>query len=358
MLEEEKSMNSAKFVEIDTLTAFPASVLVRDQFGRPKTQSYGGVTRGRISSAACKRAVRISEEFSTALEGHLGVRTRRAGVSIIRALEEEFGRDQAAAAVQRISKVFGKVDEDAEPGINRQLAFLANEEIEAATALAGRIAKGESVEDEEIESLIQNEVKSVDIACFGRMFAGMTDRRMTAAVSVMHPFTVGRAVVETDFYIAKDDLASAEEPGAGFMDNQEFTSGLFYSYWRVDLRQLLRNLGGDEGLARAGLQALVSAIPVVSPSGKSASFGSYSRASWMMVRSGAKSQGSLASAFLKPVDGADQLAEASRRALELAGALKAAYQDDTQWAVMDIAAGSGNLKELVRFSLSSGLARG
>jgi CRISPR system Cascade subunit CasC len=348
---------ASRFLEIDALTAYPASCLVRDQFGRPKTETFGGVLRGRVSAAAIKRALRTSEAFAETLKDHLGVRTRRAGIDIIKALEKEFGREKAIAAGQRINQVFGKIDEQAEAGVNRQLAFLAPEELEDAKKLAQRIADGEEVEDAEIEALIGNHVKAIDIAFFGRMFADMTERRMTAAVSVQHPFTVGRAVIETDYYVAKDDRAPAEEPGAGFMGNQEFTSGLYYGYWCVDTRQLLSNLGHDADLARRGLSALIKAIPVVSPTGKSAAFGSMSRASWMMVRAGVKAQGSLAAAFLKPVSGDDQLSEANRRLVNLASALKTAYRDDTQWAIMDVPGGAGTVAELVEFGVGAVLPK-
>ena len=47
-----------KLVELHILQSFPVSCLNRDDVGAPKTATFGGVTRARLSSQCLKRAIR------------------------------------------------------------------------------------------------------------------------------------------------------------------------------------------------------------------------------------------------------------------------------------------------------------
>lgn len=60
----------SRFIQLHLLTFYPPSNLNRDDTGRPKSAVVGGVERLRISSQAIKRAVRTSEAFKDALDGH------------------------------------------------------------------------------------------------------------------------------------------------------------------------------------------------------------------------------------------------------------------------------------------------
>src|SRR6266700_4167729 len=48
-----------KLIELHILQSFPVSCLNRDDVGAPKTATFGGVTRARISSQCLKRAIRL-----------------------------------------------------------------------------------------------------------------------------------------------------------------------------------------------------------------------------------------------------------------------------------------------------------
>ena len=49
-----------KLIELHILQSFPVSCLNRDDVGAPKTATFGGVTRARISSQCLKRAIRLN----------------------------------------------------------------------------------------------------------------------------------------------------------------------------------------------------------------------------------------------------------------------------------------------------------
>ena len=47
-----------KLIELHILQSFPVSCLNRDDVGAPKSATFGGVNRARISSQCLKRAIR------------------------------------------------------------------------------------------------------------------------------------------------------------------------------------------------------------------------------------------------------------------------------------------------------------
>jgi CRISPR system Cascade subunit CasC len=347
-------------LQIHFLTAYPASCLVRGVDNRPKMVSYGGVDRARISSAALKRAVRVSEAFSTSMAGHLGIRAQRVGTAVLeRLLADGIPTEKATAAARQVSAAFGKVA--VEGTENEQLCFASNEEIAAAVGLAAKLVDANKAEvaklEGDITDLINVTTRAVDIALFGRMFAAASEKRMIAAAEVAHPFTVDRASLETDFYVAVDDLKPREDDaGAGFIGEQYFTSGLFYGYARIDMDQLTRNLGSDRELAGRAAKSFVHGLLTVSPSGKKAAFGTHARASWAMIERGAAAPRSLAAAFLHPVKGDDHIAEAVARAEGLAEGLDKAYGDTWIRSVMDVSKGQGSLAELLATALPEPVA--
>lgn len=338
------------FIQLHLLTAYPPANLNRDDTGQPKTAQFGGVQRLRISSQALKRTWRVSPEFRDALAGHLASRTQRLGTMI---RDHLAGRgiddDRAVAIAREVAGLFGKIkpEKDDNPVYIAQLAFISAEEQAAALALAERLAAGEAAEVK-AEAVLRAADGAVDIAMFGRMLADDPAFNREAAVQVAHAISTHRVMIEDDFYTAVDDLKRpAEDAGAGFVGEAGFAAGLFYLYLCIDRDLLVRNLGGDEALARAGIAALVAAAAKVAPRGKQASFASRARASYILAERGAAAPRTLAAAFLKPV--ADDIQKASIDALETARAdFARAYGDEGgESAVMDVPGRRGSLADIV-----------
>jgi CRISPR system Cascade subunit CasC len=301
----------ARFLQLHLLTFYPPANLNRDDTGRPKTAIIGGVERLRISSQSLKRAVRTSDVFKTKLDGHLAKRTQRLGTDINKHLVEK-GMDEktAMATARKIAEVFGKLeDEKADnPAYIRQLAFISPQERDAAFALADKALAGEVI-DPQPDAVLAKVDTAADIAMFGRMLADNADFNREAAVQVAHAYTTHRVTVEDDFYTAVDDLKTkAEDAGAGFVGELGFGSGLFYLYVCIDTNLLVANLGGNDGVAKSAVAALVEALATVSPGGKQASFASRARASYLLVERGSQQPRTLGSAFSRPVAEADIVA--------------------------------------------------
>lgn len=338
------------FLQLHLLTAYPPANLNRDDSGQPKTARFGEHLRLRVSSQSLKRAWRESAVFADALGGHIGRRTQRLGRLVLDRLVAE-GVAEAAAlkGALAVAPVFGKAksDKDPNPTDIEQLAFISPEEEEAALAVARRIAAGEAL-DAKTAGILRATDGAVDIAMFGRMLADSPDFNREAAVQVAHAVTTHAATVEDDFYVAVDDLKRpAEDAGAGFLGEAGFGAGLFYLYLCIDRDLLVRNLGGREELARAGLAALLRAAATVGPTGKQASYASRARASFILAETGDTAPRTLAAAFLKPVRGEDIMADSIAALRDHRDRLARAYGEVTEAAVMDAHAGSGTLDDVL-----------
>ena len=366
----------ADFLQLHLLTAYGPSNLNRDDTGRPKSVTFGGVPRLRVSSQSLKRAWRTSEVFKNALGERLGKRTRRLGVELHNHLVKGgMEETKALETARKITDVFGKLSQEknAVPAHVETLYFVGPDEIEAAYELAKQALTGEEVAPT-VDDVFRVGA-GADIAMFGRMLTSdsVDDRQkkkkqgltvqergrfsVEAAVQVAHAITTHKGVAEDDYFTAVDELsndrAEEDETGAGHVNVQEFGAGVFYLYVCVDRDLLLQNLGENHAVRNASLGALVEAAATVAPGGKQASFASRARAFYVLGEKGSAQPRSLAAAFLKPVTGADQGADSVTALESFRDRLDTAYGQcaDNRYT-MNVATGEGTLRDLIAFSAS------
>ncbi|MBA3343228.1 MAG: type I-E CRISPR-associated protein Cas7/Cse4/CasC [Gemmatimonadaceae bacterium] len=355
------------FLQLHVLTAYPASNLNRDDTGRPKTVTFGGVPRLRVSSQSLKRSWRTSSVFADHLGSHLGKRTQRLGEEVRKRLVSGgMAERESLEIARRIAQVFGKVTDpgDDDPSFIRQLAFVSPEEMDRAMALADKALAGEDIEGG-LKDLLGTTDTAADIAMFGRMLADSPGFNRDAAVQVAHAFTTHKAGVEDDYYVAVDDLKNAAEEkdaGTSFIGVQEFGAGLFYIYGCIDCDLLVANLGGNAAIARSAIAALVESAATISPRGKQASFASRARASFVMAERGSQQPRTLAAAFLKPVRPAESEGDIVMASVEsllmfrenLDKAYGACADAREHFVVTPVAADStGSLESVVNFARES-----
>jgi CRISPR system Cascade subunit CasC len=352
------------FIQLHLLTSYPPSNLNRDDLGRPKTAIMGGKNRLRISSQSLKRAWRTSDIFATALNGHVGVRTKSMGLEVYKALcEKGVASGKAKDWTKKITEVFGKCKKTntANPLEEleiEQLAHFSPEEKVSIFALVDKLA-AEGVAPAEADlALLQKKHTAADIAMFGRMLASSPAFNTEAAVQVAHAITVHEVAVEDDYFTAVDDLNSGEEDrGAAHIGETEFAAGLFYLYICINRDLLVENLGDNGDLADKTLMALVEAAVKIAPTGKQNSFASRAYASYVLAEKGEQQPRSLSVAFLKPVRGEDILAKAiseietKRMNMEkIYGPCADAHK------VMNAETGSGSLNDIMTFLTEKGHA--
>ncbi len=297
----------SRFVQLHVLTSYPPSNLNRDDTGRPKTALVGDANRLRVSSQSLKRAWRTSETFESSLAGHLGTRTKQVGKQIFAQLVAGGVAEKSAREwTKEIAKQFGKLKSDKKTEDNQdleieQLAHFSPEELGAIDALVAELISRKTAPEGDELKLLVHPRKAVDIAMFGRMLADSPTHNVEAAVQVAHAITVHRAAVEDDYFSAVDDLNTRDVTGAGHIGERGYGAGLFYLYIAIDRELLKKNLGGDEALTARALQALVTAVTQVAPTGMQNSFASRAYAGYVLAEKGDQQPRSLAQAFLKPV---------------------------------------------------------
>ena len=261
---------SSKFLQIHTLTSYPASLLNRDDAGFAKRIPFGGAVRTRISSQCLKRHWRTFDGddslTSIALDSGaaepMSIRSRRTfehyvytplvqeGVdaeiaeAVTRAFMDGLLGESARKRAEREAEgagttsggrkgkgkrkeTQGGTDEGAgdsetaakEPDVRTsQVTVLGHPEIEfvlaQARGVAGSVAKPEDAKVA-VADLLKKQAKNIeslkracglDAAVFGRMITSDILARSDAAIHVAHAFTTHDEASETDYFSAMDDL--------------------------------------------------------------------------------------------------------------------------------------------------------
>ncbi len=303
------------FIQLHILTSYPPSNLNRDDLGRPKTARMGGFERLRVSSQCLKRNWRTSDMFEQSLSNHMGIRTKRFGLTLLEKLVEGGVNEKNAKEwAAKIADQFGKVKKDSVE--IEQLAHISPVEQDAALSLvAVLITENREPKDNELKA-IKSQDTAVDIALFGRMLASAPEFNVEAACQVAHAISVHQVTVEDDYFTAVDDLNDGKtDSGSAHIGEAGFAAAMFYSYICINKSLLVENLKGDATLANSAIAALTEAACKVTPSGKQNSFASRAYASYVMAEKGKQQPRSLSVSFLKPIHDPD-VETASIQAIE------------------------------------------
>ena len=354
-------MTDKNFVNFHVLISHSPSCLNRDDMNMQKTAMFGGVNRVRVSSQSLKRAMRMSEYYKTHF-GASSTRTReleKLTPLFVEALKDEFEavliaevmelfvKDKASGGGSGSAEQGNGASGDGDKSKKLAVAPWALEEIRALCS----IFKAESLTDDELEkaklamkkqksekeksekefiddALNKKRVKAVeeksdsvrkslssalDIALSGRMATSGLMTSVDGAMAVAHAITTHAVEPQDiDWFTAVDDLIQdVGETGAGHLNTQEFSSGVFYRYASLNLKQLQVNLGllaemksmeTDESRKRALNIArhVCHLLATVVPSAKQQSFAAHNLADFAIV-SFADQPISLANAFEQPI---------------------------------------------------------
>lgn len=307
--------------EIHMLKNFPSTNLNRDETGAPKTCYFGGSQRGRISSQCLKRSWRTSELFG-ALESR-GWRSRNLPEMVAIKLRD-MGVDESyiepakhmiidSAKKEKKEKKEKKVSNDL---ITSQIIFFSPEDVQAlADTVKARIDQSKDVE--EFKKLKPDAISApmkkaqaraitLDIALFGRMVTSDIILDVEAAMQVAHAVSTHPVNLESDYYIAVDDLIHMmDENGAGMIGDIDYDSCCYYMYASLDMDKLMENLkDSPESLSKVHqlLPVLLRVMAMSNPSGKQNSFAGHVLPEMIMVEvKKDKIPLSYANAFAEPV---------------------------------------------------------
>lgn len=369
---------SARFLQVHTLTHYPASLLNRDDAGFAKRMPFGGAVRTRISSQCLKRHWRTYDGDNSlrTIDAPESIRSRIAFERfVVRPLVDEDGTPESVArlATQKIvAKVFGgeaKEAKRAEKGPRKakpaaqatqtaesvdtrltsadqasqgmdavktdQVTVVGRPELDYLRQLALEAIRSTGGAPDAVSRAIDERFKNdkdlrknlqalkpgsleagLGAALFGRMVTGDVLSRTDAAIHVAHAVTVHGQMTESDYFTAIDDLVRDEgEQGSAHINASELTSGLFYGYLVIDVGGLVSNLGGDRILAGEVAHRLVHIVSTVSPGAKRGSTAPYAYSHLVLGESGRSQPRTLQNAFIEPVRTSGDLVQNAYQAL-------------------------------------------
>lgn len=290
-------------IELHLLQSFPTSNLNRDDVGQPKSVTFGGVVRGRVSSQCLKRSARTLFPRYGLEQSELGERTKRLLLATARLLDDvkDEPSEETRGVVQEALAWMGFTI--AEKDLTQYLFFLGPQAAEELAAYCRDHWDDLAAQGQERQKLksdlekakeklkqadpddkkktgtqvktVENKLKkldevpakekkearkaadrvlsagrSVDIALFGRMIANNKDFNVDAASQVAHAISTHAVSTEFDFFTAVDDLKANEadqDAGADMIGVVDFNAACYYRYANVDLDQLRRNLVSGSG---------------------------------------------------------------------------------------------------------------
>lgn len=366
----------ARFLQIHTLTSYPASLLNRDDAGFAKRMPFGGGVRTRISSQCLKahwraydgdhalgsieapQSVRSRESFERFIVEPLvkeGVNQEMARIAARKIVGLLLGSEQkkekadkaerATKARKMKSSEASSTSQDAhEPEVHTStsdrvataqvtvlgrpeldyLCQLAREAIQESGDGAAQLEKAINARmgnDKELKANIQALMPGsleagLGAALFGRMVTGDILARTDAAIHVAHAMTVHTQMTESDYFSALDDLTrDAGEQASGHINASELTSGVYYGYVVVDVGGLESNLGRDRRLMSDVVHNLVHMVATVSPGAKKGSTAPYAYSHLVLVEAGGAQPRTLQNAFLDAVPPNGSIIESSYQVL-------------------------------------------
>ena len=344
------------FVNFHVLISHSPSCLNRDDMNMQKSAIFGGERRVRISSQSLKRAMRKSDYYRQHM-GEASIRSRDLGLlkdEFLDLLKEDFDELTIREGLERFAKT--KSDDEGDENDSEDVEEKTSDKklavapwIKDEFKIICKIVKevrmeGLSAEDKEkakqayekqkgkkkkplehfIDIAIGKKIEkrlevnrgallsaistATDVALSGRMATSGLMTTIDGAVAIAHAITTHTVDADIDWFTAVDDLQAL---GSGHLDTQEFSSGVFYRYASLNLKQLQMNLGlikdmSSDETPESRRKALESAahllhmLATVVPSAKQQSFAAHNLADLALV-SFSDIPVSLANAFEEPV---------------------------------------------------------
>ena len=319
-----------KLIELHILQSFPVSCLNRDDVGAPKSATFGGVPRARLSSQCLKRAIREYAQDNLPEARFGGHRSKLIVQPLADALAEQgldpkVAMEHATYIADKLAKLDAKSVKEGEVPQVGTLTFLAPGEIKGIAAKVAELVKSNPKAKDYEKKLDQfakdaGLMDGADIALFGRMAASMPSLTLEGAAMFSHALSTHKAENDLDFYSAVDDRKpKGDDAGAGMIGTLEFNSAVYYRYAAVNLDMLadadhLGTLSAEDRKKVVG--AFIKATVMAVPGARKNSMNANVPPSYVLgIYKEAGQPIQLINAFEAPVRGTG-LVEASRKALE------------------------------------------
>lgn len=301
----------SKFIDIHILQSVPASCINRDDSGQPKTVTYGGALRSRVSSQAWKRATRMrfeqeSESIVTDDEFLKTYGTKNLVRLIAREMQEQnddLAENEAldtakaclsvALSTSKFESGKGKDPYQTKTRYVMSLGQIRNLANYCLTHNQSDFAKDKT----EIKKLVTGQ-NSLALSLFGRMVADDESLNVDASCQVAHAFTVNAISPQFDYFTAVDDFS--DQQGSAFIQSAGYSTGVFYRYANINVSELEHNLDNND-LVKKGIKLFLKDFALSMPTGKENSFANNTLPSYVEFDIRDTQPVNYASAFEKPI---------------------------------------------------------
>lgn len=321
------------FLDVHVLQSVPPSNLNRDDSGSPKTATYGGTLRARVSSQAWKRATRLALAADPDLSAETATRTRL----LPQVIGDELARRQPAladradaigmATATALFKVKPSKKAKGDRPATEYLLFLGDEQVSRIVDVLEKATDSlvTAADDSEISTILDGlELRRLGtaghpgaVALFGRMVADSPESGVDAACQMAHALSTHTVISEFDYFTAVDDETPEDNKGAGMIGTVEFNSATLYRYATVDVRTLIANLDGEVDRALNVAVAFAKAFATCMPTGKSNTFAHHTRPDVVLMSVRSDQPVSLVGAFERPIQATDTSGLMERSARQL-----------------------------------------
>ncbi len=344
------------FIDIHVLQTVPPSNINRDDTGSPKTATFGGTRRARVSSQAWKRAIRA--DFAKKFDSQeLGERTLVIADRVAQVVTEkrpdlaDRALDLSVVALKAAGLKVEKKNVTIAPGVKGDqyqtgaLLFASRPQIEAVADLIVANPEEKPTKKEAQKALMDG--VTIDVALFGRMIADAPELNVDACAQVAHALSVNKTDNEFDYFTAVDDNALETTVGAGMIGNVEFNSSTLYRYVTVNASELAQVLGSVEAATR-GVEVFVNSFVTSMPTGKQNTFANRTLPEFVMLTVRDDQPVNLVGAFEDAVSNTEgRVAEATTRLLIREEEIENAYGSEP---IIKVAVAIGGAREAVRGS--------
>lgn len=302
-------------IELHLLQSVPVNCINRDQFGSPKSTTFGGSPRARVSSQCWKRAIRklASEESSLFSGSRSKYFMPQMTEILLLANQDKTAAEKIAREIFEAAKI--KFDEK---GSSNNLFYFSNGELQAAADAYFAQADAKKAVAAAVKQLEKVTKDGVDIAFFGRMIAD-SELTLEGAAFFSHAISTNTVSNDIDFFTAVDDLRPEDVTGSSHMGDLEFNTACYYRYIGLNLDLLAddRHLGVmtlEE--RRQAVRYFLNAAVTAFPEARKNSMAAPTLPGFVFAVARRGQPLSLANAFEKPVRGSGGLLDESAKRLQ------------------------------------------